>query len=190
MSEHEAIDRGPAFEALKEELAELIEKARIDGDKPDMQMLHDFLSYSVDHYGWRSPLYTHPPVLCEIAEPLARVVEFLKRKDNEAELASRLFWTRLPALVADLESLERAASRPPKRGRRPKYDLIFLVRGLAEKWVYLTDTPFTQLWDRSIDEPISLGAQFVAAVVRYVHPESLPALPKMLEQVVKEIHSR
>jgi hypothetical protein len=201
-SEYEALerrrlDRGPAFESLIERLADIVGRS---GAERNEQTLRDLLDHSLRGYGWRVPLY-EPPSLPEIAKPLARAVEFLKRDGCEAELVEALGvndWTwnrsamrsRLSLLKADLERLERAASRPwpyrVKEGRRPNHKLLFLVRELAEKWVIMTDKPFTQEWHRSTNEPISLGAQFVEAVVHYLDPKSLPALPKMLERVVAE----
>jgi hypothetical protein len=193
------LDRGPAFEALIKGLVDIIRRSDPDAE-PDEQTLRDLLDYSVRGYGWRDPLY-EPPALPDIAKPLARVVEFLRREDCEAELVSALGpgdWSwdrsaerlRLSALVADLERLERAASRPwpypIERGRRNNHKLLFLVHELARNWVLMTDKPFTHDWNRSTNEPVSLGARFVAAVVRYLDPESFPALPKMLERVVAE----
>jgi hypothetical protein len=195
--ERKRLDRGLAFEVLIERLACII---RSTGAEADLQTLRDLLDYSLGGYGWRVPLY-EPPALPEIAKPLARAVEFLRREDCEAELVSALGpddwrWDRsaerlrLSELIADLERLGRAASRPRRypveRGRRENHKLLFLVRELAEKWVILTDKPFTQDWNRSTKEPLSLAAQFVEAVVRYLDPKGLPALPKMLERVVAE----
>jgi hypothetical protein len=195
--ERRRLDRGLAFEVLIERLAGII---RSTGAECDLQTLRDLLDYSVCGYGWRDPLY-EPPELPEIAKPLARVVEFLKREDCEAELVSALGpddwrWDRsaerlrLSALVADLERLERAANRPwsyrVKAGRPQKHRLLFLVREMARNWVLMTDKPFTQDWNHSTIEPASLGAQFVDAVVRYLDPKSVRALPKMLERVVTE----
>jgi hypothetical protein len=201
--ERRRLDRGPAFEALIKRLAGIIRKSNPDAEpdaEPDVQVLRDLLDYSLSGYGWRVPLY-EPPALHEIAKPLARVVEFLKREDCEAELVSALKpddWRldrsaerlRLSELIAGLERLERAASRPwrypVERGRRDNYKLLFLVRDLAAKWVILTDKAFTHQWDRGSNEPVSLGSHFVDAVVRYLDPKSRPALPKMLARVVAE----
>ncbi len=197
MSEHEALerrrlDRGLGFEVLIERLAGIIRKS---GAEADLETLRASLDYSVFGYGLLDHLYK-PPALAEIATPLACVVEFLKREDCKGELISTLAADfdrsaarlRLSALITDLESLRRAANWPYRlqRGRPPNHRLLFLVRALAEKWVIMTDKPFTQDWNDATKEPVSPGAQFVEAVVRYLDPKSLPALPKMLERVVKE----
>jgi hypothetical protein len=197
--ERRRLDRGPAFEALIKKLVDIIHQSNPDAE-PVEQTLRALLDFSVRGYGWRVPLY-EPPALREIAKPPARVVEFLKREDREAELVSALApddWSwehgatrqRLSALIIDLERLARAASRPwpypIERGRRDNHKLLFLVRELAAKWVLLTDKLFTHDWNRSTNEPVSLGDQFVEAVVSYLDPKSLPALPKILERVVAE----
>jgi hypothetical protein len=132
--------------------------------------------------------------------PLAHVIALLKRADREA-----LAWALEPddwnyatrqrpaALIADLERLEKAARRPwpypVGPGRPDNYKLLFLVHDLAEKWVILTDRPFTHDWNR-VKSRFSLGDQFIEAVVRFLDPKSLPALPKMLERVVEERRQR
>jgi hypothetical protein len=194
--EKRRVDRDLLFEILIERLAGII---RLTGDEADRQTLRDLIGFSVRGYGWRATLYA-PPVFRSKRTPLAHVIALLKRADREA-----LAWALEPddwnyamrqrpaALIADLERLEKAARRPwpypVGPGRPDNYKLLFLVHDLAEKWVILTDRPFTRDWNR-VKSRFSLGDQFIEAVVRFLDPKSLPALPKMLERVVEERRQR
>jgi hypothetical protein len=135
--------------------------------------------------------------LHRIAKPLARVIKELKRKEYEPMLIRTLGPTgwvgledsgalRVAALITDLEKLleKHGAPQRRKRARPENLDLHHFVHHLAHVWQFITDRPFTQEWHG--EEPVSLGAQFVHAVVRYIDGASLASTPKMTERVVAE----
>jgi hypothetical protein len=138
--------------------------------------------------------------LHKIEKPLARVVEILKNAANDSDIFYALAGNRdrhtidlefaverRDSLLRDLEKIAGAAPlAAPKRSpyRPPGVPLRLLVGSLANYWLCTTDSDFTQWWHKG--EPESLGAQFVYAVVEFVDPKSLPALPKVTEWVVAQ----
>jgi hypothetical protein len=97
---------------------------------------------------------------------------------------------RRKAVISDLEKI--AAIPPPAtrdRGRPKRGAVYRLVHRLAHYWS-LAGCAFTSHWHLEValskKVPVSLGARFVYAVASFVDPEILPAVPKMMEDVVAE----
>jgi hypothetical protein len=186
----------PEFEGLLRELEALV-AAEASGPV-DAKKLREEITYVVSWYGadryvadYVSKLRMH-----ELAQPLPLVIELLKAEENERAIIVALGGNpngtvdikygaeHRRALIADLEKIARVVPTPSKRPahRPPRLDLRLLVGTLANYWLLTTGRPFTSLWAKR--DPVSAGAQFVHAVVSYIDPAGLSALPRATEWVV------
>ena len=141
--------------------------------------------------------------LHDLRTPITRVLELLKHDVNIDDVLVALGAPANLALSPDQRAVERAVARyeallddlhqiehalppsPARPGRgRPigTKDLRALVEKLADYWVRATGKPFTQDWQDN--EPITHGAQFVHAVVRFVDSGRLKSLPRVTAMVV------
>jgi hypothetical protein len=192
----DALER-EAFENLLRELAKIVLKSGRELDEKGLQFLRDGVEEAVTWYGVLqfTADYVAEITLHELEKPLARVIEILKREENVDRVVMALGETKpgycdveagvehRSALIVDLEKI--AAIPPPerRRGAKGNRDLHHLVHRLANQWLLLTGTPFTQMWADN-GTPATNGAAFVQAVVRFVDPENLNAVPNMTERVV------
>jgi hypothetical protein len=189
-----------AFEDLLRNLAEIVRESGKELDEMGLQSLRAGVRAAVTNYGVLqfTEDYVSKITLHELEKPLARVIEILKREDNVDPVIVTLgseqgsFYCdiefgveRRKAVIADLEKI--AARKPPSRraGRKGNRDLHHLVHSLANEWVVLTGTRFTQMWADN-GQPGTSGALFVDSVLRFIDQENLKALPKMTERVVNE----
>ncbi len=191
---------GAAFEQLLKELEEYLV-----GDPPECSVALDELRSTVAEaiLWYDAERYTAFDVsrrnLHEIGEPLTRVIELLKNTYNQPDIFFALAGNRdrhsinlelalerYEALLRDLDKIALAVPSPCRRERRrpPKIALRLLVGHLANYWVCATGKRFTQDWENG--EPLTSATEFVRAVVRFVDPKSLPALPNVTEWVVRE----
>ena len=189
--------RGAASAALVGGLAGIARNA--GGKEPDKVELAESVRSALAIYACVY-LEFKPSPLRKFARPIADVLKLLKGREHEIDLISTLRregsrmrdrnWARLRLLrlIEDLEQLEGEVrvkpSRRTKRGRPGNPDLHRLVHELASGCVAATGKPFTQMWHNK--EPLSPGAQFVEAAVRFLDPKILPALPNMTERVVAD----
>ncbi len=188
-----------AFEALLGDLAKIVSRSGKELDDKGLRSLRDGVEGAVTWYGTSQFAADEASkiTLREITKPLARVLETLKREGNRHAVISALggehgsFYCdielgveRRKALIADLERIAAMPQPERRRGARGNRDLHHLVHRLANEWLVLTDTRFTQDWHDKI--PVTGGAEFVHAVVKFIDPENLTAVPKMTERVVKE----
>lgn len=150
--------------------------------------------------------------LHEAAEPIACLVEILKREANRAGILKALGAPAyVPARGAEeahgaavkaaeahyaialdaLEKIARALPDPPKkeRGRPRTRDLDALVDLLAQCFEEMTGKAFTQDWhtdDQGKREPIPPGAKFVYEIIEFIDSERLAELPTVTSRVVSE----
>jgi hypothetical protein len=180
------------------DLAKIVSRTGKELDEKGLRSLREGIEEAITWYGTSQVAHEASKItLREIAEPLARVLEPLKREGNRHAvirtlggehgsyyLDIELGVERRKALIADLERI--AAMPPPerRRGARGNPDLHRLVHPLANEWLVLTGTRFTQDWHHKT--PVTGGAEFVHAVVKFIDPENLTAVRKMTERVVKE----
>ena len=149
--------------------------------------------------------------LHEIASPLAVVIQTLANWSNREEVIIALgapetwrisphqlstgdpslidrAYERYETLMHDLREIARnVPASPPRRGRgRPPKsgDLYAVVDILAEYWERTTGEAFKQDWERG--EPLTPATEFVHAVVAFLDPPRLEALPKVTERIVTE----
>jgi hypothetical protein len=189
------IDRGAAFETLLKELVEIIRQSGKMLNEKEWRGLNEGMDSALFFYGCLR--LSKPFTLYRIANPLARVIKELKRKEYEPMLIRTLGPAvsagtqdpgalRVAALITDLERLleMHGALQRRKRARPENLDLHRFVHHLARVWQFVTGRPFTQEWHGR--EPVSPGAQFVHAVVSYIDDANLGATPKMTERVVAE----
>lgn len=134
--------------------------------------------------------------LHKLRKPAARMLEVLQYETNRNQALFVLDGSpgklgymdlRYEALLIELKKFLAAISPPIKRKKeRPtRTDLRALVERLANEWFSATDKPFTRNWYKG--KPTTPAMQFVYAVVKFAHPKSLTALPKMTENVMKEL---
>jgi hypothetical protein len=203
-SEWRRIDfEGEAFDKLLKKLRGYLLKGK-KNQQVDLTYLKETVVWAISLYD--AEQYTAHDVsrrnLHKIEKPLARVIEILKNAANDSDIFYALAGNRdrhtidlelaverHDSLLRHLEKIAEAVplAAPPKRppNRPPRIDLRLLVGSLANYWLCATNTDFTQYWTNK-GEPISLGAQFVYAVVEFIDPKSLPALPKITEWVVEK----
>jgi hypothetical protein len=178
--------QGEAFNALLDRLTGLLIEGSKDG-APDLANLDvcvrgAILSYLVDRFAADHAARSN---LHEAAEPLARVLNVLRSDANMPAIFSAiagddliLASQRYETLIGDLEKIAaRASSTAPRKAaaKRPAdVCLRLLVGDLANIWLCATGQDFTQNWHGC--EPVSLGAQFLHAVVDFADPAKLPAL--------------
>ena len=118
-----------------------------------------------------------PNVLIALGAPLTG--EF--RPDDES-LQPAI--AQYETLLCGLRKIRDAVPAPPakRRGKPKAYDLYIVVNRLADIWEALTGKPFTQQWEK--DEPISIAAQFVHAIVKVADPTCLQRLPNVMARTV------
>jgi hypothetical protein len=182
------------FSALLETVRKIAEQAT-SGKPLDIEMLRESIVYAIQWY--RVDPWVEAEIdkmtIHEIAAPLDVVVAALRNDANSGVIFNALgggdFFEgirRRKTLVADLERLAALAAQHSP-AQKPKHrpaalNLRRLVGHLANDWQVLTGNPFKSDW--VCKEPISLGAQFVHAIVKVVDPSSLPQLPTATRWVV------
>ncbi|MGO9419916.1 hypothetical protein [Roseiarcus sp.] len=195
-----SLPEGREFEDLLSHLASIVSKAELGAIQ--LNRLRAGVTEAIYWYG--SSQFTSDLVakttLHKVAKSLARVIEALRDEGNEHPLLMALGQTpeqstvdlargieRLQAVIADLEKIAAIPPERRPRGRTENRDLHHLVHRLANLWLVVSGTSFTQMWAN--DGAATNGAAFIEAVVTFVDPQNLKALPKMAERVVKERRS-
>jgi hypothetical protein len=186
--------------SLLEILEEIVAKAT--GERPvDMELLRSTIEEAVQCYRVDSWVAREVEKMNihEIEGPARTVLAILGNDANSGVVFKTLAdgdvfegVRRRTALIADLERLAAcAAQHAPRKNlaNRPAgIDLRLFVGHLANGWLLLTHVSFTSRWHRNPDStvlPVSLGAQFVHAVVKVVDSSRLGDLPTAMREVVK-----
>ena len=141
--------------------------------------------------------------LHEISPHIERVIELIAQEENKhhvllalgnfdgysADLDNAV--NHYESLISDLRKIARDVPKAVKRskGRPFRKELRVLVERLADFWVFATDRPFDHSWHREPNgsiTPLTNATRFVYAVVEFVDPQSVKALLKITENVVKD----